>query len=150
MTIGIASFLVFRQADYNSVAARYQSYWPGQIVDSHTFYPFNVNAIISNATGGQQSLSVDFAASNDIISIIETGLANGYFVELSFYYFTPTTSGAPPAAKTLFASYIGELISASQNETSISIQIGSSLNPVEAQAPPRKFTTTLIGEPPKI
>jgi hypothetical protein len=150
MTIGIASFLAFRQSDYNSVAARYQSYWPSQIVDSHTFYPFNVNAIVSNATGGQQSLSVDFAASNDIVSIIETGLANGYFVELNFYQFTPTVSGSPPAAKALFASYIGELISASQNETSISIQIGSSLNPVEAQAPPRKFTTTLIGEPPKI
>lgn len=150
MTIGIASFLAFRQSDYSTIIARYQNYWSGQTVDSHTFYPFNVNAIVSNATGGQQNLSIDFAASNDIINTIEAGLTNSYFVELNFYYFTPTTNGAPPTAKTLFASYIGELISASQNETSISIKVGSSLNPVEAQAPPRKFTTTLIGEPPKI
>lgn len=150
MTIGIASFLTFRQSDYSTVVAQYQNYWPDQTVDSHTFYPFNTNAIVSNATGGQQSLSIDFAASNDIVSLIEAGLSNGYFVELSFYQFTPTVTGAPPTAKTLFASYIGELISASQNELSISVQIGSSLNPVEAQAPPRKFTTTLIGEPPKI
>lgn len=150
MTIGIASFVAFRQSNYSTIVARYQSYWPNQTVDNHTFYPFNVNAIISNATGGQQSLSVDFATSGTIIDLVETGLANGYFVELSFYHFTPTASGAPPTAKTLFASYIGELISASQNEALISIQVGSSLNPVEAQAPPRKFTTTLIGEPPKI
>jgi hypothetical protein len=150
MTIGIASFLAFRQSNYSTVVARYQSYWPDQIVDSHSFYPFNVSAIVSNATGGQESLNVDFATSATIIDLVEAGLANGYFVELSFYQFTPTASGAPPTAKTLFASYIGELISASQNETSISIQVGSSLNPVEAQAPPRKFTTTLIGEPPKI
>lgn len=150
MTIGIASFLTVRQADYSTVVARYQSYWPGLTVDNHTFYPFNTNAIVSNATGGQQSLTVDFAASNEIISVVEAGLSNGYFVELSFYQFTPTADGSPPTAKALFANYIGELISATQNETSISIQIGSSLNPVEAQAPPRKFTTTLIGEPPKI
>lgn len=150
MTIGIASFLTFRRSDYITVVARYQSYWPGSTVDSHTFYPFNVDAIVSNATGGQQSLNVDFAPSNEIIALIEDGLTNSYFVELSFYSFAPTADGSPPTAKTLFASYIGELINASQNEASVSIQIGSSLNPVEAQAPPRKFTTTLIGEPPKI
>jgi hypothetical protein len=150
MTTGIATFVTFRQADYSTVVARYQSYWPGQTIDSHSFYPFNVDAIVSNATGGQESLNVEFAVSHTISDLIEIGLSTYYFVELSFYYFTPTSTGAPPAAKTLFASYIGELISASQNETSVSIQVGSSLNPVEAQAPPRKFTTTLIGEPPKI
>lgn len=150
MTIGIVSFLTVRQADYSTVVARYQSYWPGLTVDSHTFYPFNPTAIVSNATGGQQSLSIDLAISGEIVSVIEAGLGNGYFIELNFYQFTPTTDGSPPTAKTLFASYIGELISASQDETTLSIQVGSSLDPVEAQVPPRKFTTTLIGEPPKI
>lgn len=150
MTIGIAAFATFRQSNYSTIVQRYQSYWPGQTVDSHSFYPFNCGSIISNATGGQQSLTVEFAISQAIVDLIEAGLTNSYFVEMSFYQFTPTATGAPPTAKTLFASYIGELINASQNETAISIQIGSSLNPVEAQAPPRKFTTTLIGEPPKI
>lgn len=150
MKLGIASFLAFRASNYETIIARYQSYWPNETVDGYSFYPFNVPAIISNATGGQESLAVEFAASNEISILIEAGLANNYFVELSFYHFTPTADGKPPTSKTLFANYIGELISAIQTETSISIKIGSSLNPVEAQAPPRKFTTTLIGEPPKI
>lgn len=150
MTLGIASFLIVRASDYSTIIARYQSYWPNQTVDSHNFYPFNVSAITSNATGGQESLTVEFAASNEIFSLVEAGLTNNYFIELSFYHFTPTADGTPPTSKTLFASYIGELISATQTEVAISIEIGSSLNPVEAQAPPRKFTTTLIGEPPKI
>lgn len=150
MTVGIAAFLAFRQSNYTTIVARYQSYWPGQTVDSHTFYPFNTSAIVSNASGGQESLNVEFAVSDTILNTIETGLGAGYFVQLSFYQFTPTATGAPPTTKTLFASFIGELINATLNETTISIQIGSSLNPVEAQAPPRKFTTTLIGQPPKI
>lgn len=150
MTVGIAAFVTFRESNYTTVVARYQSYWPGQTVDSHAFYPFNTNAIVSNATGGQESISIDFAVSNTITSIVEAGIADNHFVELAFYQFTPTASGAPPTSKALFASFIGELISATQNETTITIQVGSTLNPVEAQAPPRKFTTTLIGEPPKI
>lgn len=150
MTIGIATFINFRQSNFATVVASYQSYWPGQLVDAYSFYPFTCAAIVSNASGGQQTLSVDMAVSQPIVALIENGLTNSYFVELLFYQFVPTPTGAPPPSKILFASYIGELISASQNETTITIQVGSSLNPVEAQAPPRKFTTTLIGEPPKV
>jgi hypothetical protein len=150
MTLGIASFITFRQADFSTVVARYQNFWPAQTVDLHSFYPFDPAAIVSNAAGGQQSLSVSFAASAEILALIEAGLANAYLVELAYYYFTPTANGTPPTAKTLFASFIGELINATQDEASVSIRIGSSLNPVEAQAPPRKFTSTLIGDPPKI
>lgn len=150
MTIGIASFVTFRLSDNTTVVSRFQNYWPGNTVDLHIFYPFNANAIVSNASGGQQSIALDFAASRVIATLVEDGLANAYLAECNFYQFIPTANGTPPISKTLFASYLGELISAEQNESTISIQIGSSLNPVEAQAPPRKFTTTLIGEPPKI
>jgi hypothetical protein len=150
MSIGIAGFVAFRQSDFSTVVQRYQNYWPGQSVDNHIFYPFNASAIISNASGGQESLSIDFAVSKSIIGLVETGLATSYFVELTYYQFIPPDSGAVPSAKTLLASYIGELTSAAQNESVLTINIGSSLDPVEAQAPPRKFSTTLIGEPPKI
>jgi hypothetical protein len=150
MTVGIAVFATFRKSDSSTIVARYQSYWPGQTVDGHEFYPFNSAAIVSNSTGGQQSLSVTFAVSPAITSLVEAGLADGYLVELSFYSFALQVGESVPTVKTLFASYLGELINASQSEEAISIQIGSSLDPVEAQAPPRKFTTTLIGEPPKI
>lgn len=150
MTIGIAAFITIRQSDYTSVVARYQNYWPGQTVDDYSFYPFNVNAILSNASGGQDSLSVDFAASPSIITIAEDGLVLGYLVEIAFYQFAPALDGGLPASKTIFATFIGELASVSQGESDITFNIGSTLNAVEAQAPPRKFTTVLIGSPPKL
>lgn len=150
MTIGIASFVTFRQRDNTTVVSRFQNYWPGATVDLHIFYPFTTDAIVSNTNGGQQSISLNFATSRVIATLVEDGLANAYLAECSFYQFVPTADGTPPASKTIFASYLGELLSADQNESTISIRIGSSLDPVEAQAPPRKFTTTLIGEPPKI
>jgi len=150
MTIGIAAFMTIRKADYTTVVARYQSYWPGQTVDNHSFYPFNANAILSNASGGQESLSIELAPTQGTVAIAEAGLVQGYLVELAFYQFTPAADGSPPASKTLFATFIGELSSVSQNENSITFNIGSTLNAVEAQAPPRKFTTTLIGSPPKL
>jgi len=150
MTIGIASFVTFRERNNITAVSRFQNYWPGSTVDLHIFYPFNAEAIVSNASGGQESITLDFATSRIIATLVENGLANAYFVECTFYQFVPTSDDTPPASKTVFASYLGELLSAEQNESTISIQIGSSLNPVEAQAPPRKFTTTLIGEPPKV
>ena len=150
MTIGIAAFITFRQSDYSTIVEQYQNYWPSQTVDQHTFYPFICSAIVSDSSGGQQSISVSFATSQVITDLVEAGLANAYFADLTFYRFTATADGTPPTSKTIIANYIGETISASQDETTITVAIGSSLSAVEAQAPPRKFTTTLIGEPPKL
>lgn len=150
MTIGIAAFLTFRQANYSTVVSKHQNYWPNHAVDGATFYPFAVDSIIANSSGGQDSIAVTFAISSTIADTIESGIAQSYLIELIFYKFSPTTSGAPPTAKTQFATFIGEIISATQSESGITMQVGSNLNAVEAQAPPRKFTTELIGSPPKI
>lgn len=150
MTIGIAAFLTFRQANYSTVVSKYQNYWSNQAVDSAAFYPFAVDSIIANSSGGQDSIAITFAISSAIADIVEAGIAQSYLVELAFYKFVPTNNGAPPTAKTQFATFIGEIINAVQSESGITIQVGSNLNAVEAQAPPRKFTTELIGSPPKI
>lgn len=150
MTYALASFITIRQSDYSTVVAKYQNYWSNQIVDQHVFYPFNVGSIASNTTGGQTELTIDFAPSNSVFNLVENGIALNYFIEADLYYFTPAPDNAPPEIKNLFSSYIGEFIKADQTQTQISITIGSSINAVDAQAPPRKFTTTLIGEPPKL
>lgn len=150
MTVGIAAFLTFRQSNYSTVVARYQSYWPGRTVDGHSFYPFNVDTIVSNTSGGQDSIAVSLAISNDVVRLVETGLSANYLIQLDFYSFVPTSNGLPPGSKSFITSFVGELISAIQNESSMNMQVGSSLSGVDAQSPPRKFTTTLVGQPPKL
>lgn len=149
MSSGIAAFVTFWNADLSAKAVSYQNYWPGQTVDGHAFYPFTSDAIVANTSGGQDAIRLDFAASNESVALVEQSITLGRLVQIDFYSFSVAGSGAPPAAKVLISTFIGELIQAELVEPIISINVGSSLSAVEAQAPPRKFTTTLIGLPPK-
>jgi hypothetical protein len=150
MTKGIAAFLTIRQSDFNTVVAKYQSYWPGMTVAGHVFKPFTAGAITSNSSGGQQSFSLEFGLQAATEQIIEVSAANGYIYDCELKEFTPTATGVPPATLTTFARFLGELLSASKTDQSITVEVGTSLDPVKAQAPPRKFTTALVGDPPQL
>ena len=71
--------------------------------------------------------------------------------ELQVYEFdTLLGNSTPQAGQSLIASYLGEVVGVSGGFTSIQMQLGSSLSPVGAQVPPRKFTSNLIGSPCKL
>jgi len=150
MTKGIAAFLTIRQSDFNTVVARYQSYWPGITVNGHVFRPFTAGAITSNSSGGQQSFAIEFGLQADTEQIIEVSAANDYIYDCELKEFTPTATGVPPSTLTTFTRFTGELLSAVKTDSSITVEIGTSLDPVKAQAPPRKMTNTLVGEPPQV
>jgi hypothetical protein len=150
MTKGIAAFLTIRQSDFNTVVARYQSYWPGITVSGHVFKPFSVGAITSNVSGGQQSLEIEFGLQPALEQVVENSATNGYIYDCELKEFTPTATGVPPATLTTFAQFVGNLLTASKTDRILAVQIGSNLDPVKAQAPPRKFTTTLVGDPPQL
>ena len=59
-------------------------------------------------------------------------------------------NNAPQAGQELIASYVGEVVGAGGPFESISLELGSSLSPVGAQVPPRKYTSRLIGVPVKL
>jgi hypothetical protein len=50
----------------------------------------------------------------------------------------------------LIASYTAEVVDVSGSFTRLDVELGSSLSPVGAQVPPRKFTTYQIGSPLRI
>lgn len=149
MTIGIAQFLrVYTQA--GTTLNRWQNYWTTTTVDGHSFIPFDGAAIFSRITPSSDALDIVFPISNTILSLVENGLALRYLATLDFYQFTPSTTGTPPATKTKIASYTGEFSSANITDTAVTLSIGTNLDPTEAQVPPRKFTTSLVGRPPKV
>lgn len=150
MTKGIAAFLTIRQSDFSTVVARYQGYWPGITVSGHVFKPFSVGAITSNVSGGQQSFTVEFGLQPALEQLVEDSAANEYVYDCELKEFTPTATGVPPATLTTFAQFVGHVLTASKTDRSLTVEIGSSLDPVKAQVPPRKFTTALTGEPPQL
>ena len=150
MSKGIAAFLTIRQKNFNTVVARYQNYWPGIVVDGYWFKPFTTGSITSNSSGGQQSFALEFGLQSSIEEVIDVSAVNGYIYDCELKEFAPTQAGLPPGNLTTFARFLGEVLSASKTDQGITVEVGTSLDPVKAQAPPRRFTTTLVGEPPQL
>ena len=146
----IATFVTVRKSDYNTIVDRMQNRWAGRSVDGYRHYPFTTGEVSSNSSGGQSGISMDFALSDALVAQVEDALAQGWFYQVSIRKFTPQADGGPPPSYEILADFYGEVISASQDAVGLHLQIGSNLDPVEAQAPPRKFTTVLCGSPPQL
>jgi hypothetical protein len=147
--LAIAQFLhVFTPT--GATINRWQNFWINTTVDSHTFFAFDGGAIFSRITPSSDSLNIVFPVSNTLLSLVENGLALRYLATLDLYQFVPNADGAAPSIKTKIASYTGEFSSAVVNDLTVTLQIGANLDPTEAQVPPRKFTTSLVGRPPKV
>lgn len=149
MSKGIAAFLTVKQKNYTTVVVQYQNYWPAT-VNGYGFSPFVAGAITSNVSGGQQSFTVEFGLQPALEQLVEDSAANEYVYDCELKEFTPTADGSPPATLTTFARFVGHVLAASKTDRSLTVEIGSSLDPVKAQVPPRKFTTALTGEPPQL
>jgi hypothetical protein len=126
----------------------YQNYWVGQAVNGAGFYPFVCDGFLAAATSAQDSVQVTLPLTAETVAWLEDGLANAWLVAIKLYQFDPTLPGVPPPL-TLVTEYHGEVLSGRRNASQLSIEVGSSLSPVIAQVPPRKYTTTLVGEPPR-
>lgn len=126
----------------------YQNYWVKQTVNGAAFYPFMCDGFLSAATSGQDSVRVTVPLTGESLGWLENGLANAWIVTIRMHQFDPANTAVPPPL-TLVTEYTGEIIKGQRNASQISFDVGSSLSPVIAQVPPRKYTTTLIGEPPR-
>jgi hypothetical protein len=126
----------------------YQNYWIGQTVQGATFYPFVCDGFLASATSGQDSMLITLPLTADAVSWLEGGIASAWVVTVKLYQFDPASAVFPPSLS-LVTEYNGEVIGGRRNAAEVTIEVGSSLSPVAAQMPPRKYTTTLIGEPPR-
>lgn len=147
--LALAQFFTV-QNEGGTVLRRWQNYWPNTTVDSYTFFPFDAAAILSQVSPGSESLDVIFPASQQITDLIISGFDQNYIGRLDLYQFLPQANGSPPAVKELIASFTGKFVEARVGLTQIQLILGVGLDPTEVQVPPRKFTTSLVGKPPKL
>ena len=131
---------------------RWQSYYVNTSVTwegaSWTYQPFDADGITAGKVESESSITVTLPATTNVIDSVLTALDEARLVELRMYEFDPILGNSTPhAGQTLIASYIGEVVNAKGTFTSIKMELGSSLSPVGAQVPPRKYTTRLIGVP---
>jgi hypothetical protein len=147
MSIGLAQFLIIKDTGGN-VQRKWQNYWISQSVDGYAFAPFSVSMLISKVSDGEESVQILLPPTDDNLTLAELGLQSFYIATVEQYQFLVPDSGLP-ATKTKIASFTGEFQAASLQPSAVTLTIGSNLDSTESQAPPRKFTSTLIGSPPK-
>lgn len=146
----VATFLTVRDSDFDTVLHRYQNRWVEQDVDGFAHYPFSTGQSTSNRSGGQSGIDLDLALSQPMIDVIEAAITGGHYLQVAIKKYQPTPGDIPPTAYTTLVDFFGEVIQASLNSVSINVTVGSNLDPVQAQVPPRKFTTKLVGSPPQL
>jgi hypothetical protein len=131
---------------------RWQSYYVNSSVTwesaAWSYQPFDADGITAGEVQSESSISVTLPATTNVMEVVLQALNEARLAELRIYEFdTILGNSTPQTGQTLIASYLGEVVGVSGGFTSIQMQLGSSISPVGAQVPPRKFTTKLIGAP---
>jgi len=130
---------------------RWQSYYANTNVTwsgaSWNYVPFIADGITAGSSGTEQAVSVTAPATGVVVDAFLAAIRDGRLVDLSIYQFDSTISNdTPQASQELVAAYTGQVVGGSGGLTSITLQLGSALNPVGAQIPPRTFTTAIMGK----
>ena len=134
---------------------RWQSYYVNTSVSYDSvvwaYQPFDADGITAGEVQSESSISVRLPATTNAIEVVLQALDEARLAELQLYEFdTLLGNSTPQAGQTLIASYLGEVVGVSGSFTSIEMELGSSLAPIGAQVPPRKFTSKLTGSPCKL
>lgn len=129
------------------IKAAWQSYWVGKNVQNHSFLTYSTGVIVTSNTGDSQTLEVSLPAVAPIAILIDEAYANQYIWETEIIQFDSTLEDELPPFYITVAQYIGQIESATSDGVSFILTLGSSLNPIGAQVPPRRFTSDRIGTP---
>lgn len=135
----------------NTVVKRWQSYYIGQAVSwasfSWGYFPFFTDGLVSGQVGSDR-LTITMPATSEAAELVNAALKDAYLVEVSMFEFdTYLGNDEPQDDQQLVMSYLGEITGATATLTELTVELGSSLAPIGAQVPPRKFTNSLIGNP---
>lgn len=130
---------------------RWQAYYVNQTVslDSKTwsYHPFTADAFTGGSTPGER-FTLQVPATNEAVETFTYALSLNWVCEVKLYEFnTLVSQTGPSASQVLIASVFGEVVEVRGGFTSLSVTLGSALAPVGAQAPPRTYTTALVGIP---
>ena len=148
MARGFAQYLEITDAS-SIVRHRWQNYYLNSNVTYGgvvwNYQEFSADGLVD---GQQTSLNVTMPATPLVLSMLNSAMTEGWLVEVFNYQFDMLISNTTPQSdQTLTGSFLGEVIGGRGGLYEVSMELGSSLAPVGAQFPPRKFTTRIMGSP---
>jgi len=144
-TIAQAQFLrIYTPA--GSTLHRWQSYYTTSTVslDGGEWIPqgFESSGITAGQTGDEGGVTLTLPATPRVGDAVFAAVAGQHLFELTVYQFTPGAFNE----RTIAAAFTGSIVNSSSTITALTLELGSALEPVGAQIPPRTMTTRLIGK----
>lgn len=130
---------------------KWQNFYIGQTVNGFQYLGMELSGISADSSGDQVAMSITLPATDDVVGEVDAAIANARLAVVTIYQ---DPSSVPldeqPMSPTVVATMTGEVVGGSSSLDQVTIEIGSSLSPVGAQFPQRRFTTQLVGEPCKL
>ncbi len=118
--------------------------------DQYQFLDFQIGEMVATSGSADQSeLTITLPGLTAASTALTQGLSEGWLATVTVYRFVAATPPmAPPAGQTIILQPVGEVIGGSEEFPSgVTLLIGSALESLGAQVPPRRFTSSLVGTP---
>jgi len=144
MATGVATYVRFYSGAVTY--AQWQNFYQGTSY-GHTFQNFNAGSGVVTRTADEASSSLSLPAVPLLVQFVNAALQDQYLVELNLYTVDPASAAG---ARTLVSSFLGEVVGATIDPVTITMELGLALDSLTAQIPGRRMTTALIGNVPKL
>lgn len=109
------------------------------------YIPFTAEGFTLRPANSIGELSIEIAATADIIDLTDTAVGAGRLVIASLYLQDAGEDALDPASATLISRYIGGIDGAEVNDTSVNWAITPVIDKTRPQIPTRKIASDLIG-----
>lgn len=112
---------------------------------SFIYIPFIADGFGANTADDLGELSVEIAATADIIDLTDTAIGANRLVIASLYLQDAGEDALDPASATLISRYIGGIDGATVSDTSVTWSVTPVIDKTKPQIPTRKVASDLIG-----
>ena len=112
---------------------------------SFVYLPFTPNGFSLKSANDIGELSIEIAATGDIIDLTDTAIGANRLVIASLYLQDAGEDALDAASATLVSRYIGGIDGATVSDTSATWSITPAVDKTKAQIPTRKVASDLIG-----
>lgn len=149
MTSAIAMFTKFYAEGV--VHGQWQNFFIGKTIDGHDYMSFDVSEILMNRSADEGGVTLTWAATSRSLETVENAITGEHLAEIIIYE-KPVVDELPTdlSGFVVIARFIGEIIAMNTDLTTISVEIGASIDAVSGDIPGRKITTSLVGRLPSL
>tara|TARA_R100000005_G_C4896519_1_gene140733 strand:+ start:199 stop:711 length:513 start_codon:yes stop_codon:yes gene_type:complete len=113
---------------------------------TYYYLAFDADGFGSTEASGINDLSVDMAATAELIDITDAAMAADNLVIATLYVQTAGSDSFDPSSAQRISRYIGSLEEASLSDTSISWKVNPAINKLNPQVPTRKVSGSMLNK----